>query len=80
MLYFRFSSSAKMRPYLKTDQKYGSQKMPNRDGREDEGEHYTPLLQLPPSCSDWCGVWRCHAGGINSSSCFIKNFELFLLL
>jgi hypothetical protein len=43
-------------------QKDGSRMVLNRDCSEDEGEQSTPLIQLPPLCTDWCAVWRCPAG------------------
>ena len=34
----------------------GSQWALNRRYRENEGEHFTQLLQLPPLCAKWCAV------------------------
>jgi len=50
-------------------QKDGSWKMLNWYCREDEGEQSTPLLQLPPLCNGWCGVWL---------SCRKRTFCTFL--
>jgi hypothetical protein len=48
--------------------------------KEDEGEQATPLLQLPPLCTDWCVVGPCHAAGrLDSSYCLTKPFEYFVL-
>jgi hypothetical protein len=52
----------------------------NRDCREDEGEQSTPLLQLPPLCTDWCAVWLCHAGGGLDSSLCLDEFFRFVVL
>ena len=61
-------------------QRNGSQRVLNRNWRDEEGEQSTPLLQLPPLCADWCADWCCHAGGgLDSSSCLVQPFEFFVL-
>jgi hypothetical protein len=66
--------------HLSRGQEDGSQRVQNQDCREDEGEQSTQLLQLPPLCTDWCGVWHCHVGGgLDSSSCLAILFKFIVL-
>jgi len=44
--------------------------------QNDEEEQPIPLLQLPPLFSDWCGVWRFHAGGGDDLSlCLAEPYD-----
>ena len=47
----------------------------NRDCREDEREQSTSLLQLHPLCTDWCVVWCCQAGSLDSPSYIVPYFN-----
>jgi hypothetical protein len=51
----------------------------SRDCRKNEGENSISLLQLLALCSDWCAVWRCLAGGHDSSSYLAEPFEFVVL-
>jgi hypothetical protein len=59
-------ASRESRPGSQKDETQG---VLNWDCKDDEGEHFFLLLQLPPLSADWCMVWHCHAegGGLNSS-------------
>jgi hypothetical protein len=52
-------------------QRDGSQRVLNWGFREVEGEQCTPILQLPPTWTDRCAVWRLHA----KSTWFIFQFD-----
>jgi len=57
-------------------QKCGSQRLRNRDCKENKWEQSAPRLQLAPLCADCCVIWRCHAaGGLDSTSCLAEPFD-----
>jgi len=69
-----------VRMYASRGQKHGSLWVLNWDCREDEGEQSTPLLQVPPSCTDRCMTWHFHAGqGLDSSSSGAEAFEFVVV-
>jgi hypothetical protein len=83
MLFFSSSSSSAngvLGAHPSGGRKDGSRMVLNRGCREDEGEHSTPLSQLPPLCTDLCAVWSCDAGGaLDSSSCLAEHSEFVVL-